>query len=304
MSYLYLYCPQVHQNKSNVLVCRIFTCIALRYTRTSRTCSCVVSLLVLPSGTPEQVERARVSYLYLYCPQVHQNKSNVLVCRIFTCIALRYTRTSRTSSCVVSLLVLPSGTPEQVERPRVSYLYLYCPQVHQNKSNVLVCRIFTCIALRYTRTSRTSSCVVSLLVLPSGTPEQVERPRVSYLYLYCPQVHQNKSNVLVCRICEKDHDSQLVLRNHMRQCHKACEMPYICHLCNFRSSVYSDVVDHFKKVRVWLLCFILGLTQEWFRELSFSRLECGVHDRLHIYPLCGISYFSWHKHQIEGTNGF
>ena len=40
------------------------------------------------------------------------------------------------------------------------------------------------------------------------------------------------------------------------------------------------------------------------RELSFSRLECGVHDRLHIYPLCGIFYFPWHSHQIEGTNGF
>ena len=26
---------------------------------------------------------------------------------------------------------------------------------------------------------------------------------------------------------------------------------------------------------------ILGLTQEWFRELSFSRLECGVHVKLH-----------------------
>ena len=26
---------------------------------------------------------------------------------------------------------------------------------------------------------------------------------------------------------------------------------------------------------------ILGLTQEWFRELSFSMLECGVH-KLHI----------------------
>ena len=49
---------------------------------------------------------------------------------------------------------------------------------------------------------------------------------------------------------------------------------------------------------------ILGLTQEWFRELSFSRLECGVHDKLHIYPLCGIFYFPWHRHQIEGTNGF
>ena len=27
---------------------------------------------------------------------------------------------------------------------------------------------------------------------------------------------------------------------------------------------------------------IFGLTQEWFRELSFSRLESGVHDKLHI----------------------
>ena len=41
-----------------------------------------------------------------------------------------------------------------------------------------------------------------------------------------------------------------------------------------------------------------------FRELSFSRLEYGVHDRLHIYPLCGVFYFPWHRHQIEGTNGF
>ena len=37
---------------------------------------------------------------------------------------------------------------------------------------------------------------------------------------------------------------------------------------------------------------------------SFSRLECGIHDRLHIYPLCGIFYFPWHRHQIEGTNSF
>ena len=48
---------------------------------------------------------------------------------------------------------------------------------------------------------------------------------------------------------------------------------------------------------------ILGLTQEWFRELPFSRLECGVHNRLHIYPLCWIFHFHWHRHPIEGTNG-
>ena len=30
---------------------------------------------------------------------------------------------------------------------------------------------------------------------------------------------------------------------------------------------------------------ILGLTQEWLRESSFPRLECGVRDKLQIYPL-------------------
>ena len=30
-----------------------------------------------------------------------------------------------------------------------------------------------------------------------------------------------------------------------------------------------------------------------------ARLECGVYDRLHIYPLFGIFYFPWHRHQIE-----
>ena len=44
--------------------------------------------------------------------------------------------------------------------------------------------------------------------------------------------------------------------------------------------------------------------REWFRSLSFSRLEFGVHDRLHIYPLCGIFDFPWHRHHIvQGTNG-
>ena len=61
---------------------------------------------------------------------------------------------------------------------------------------------------------------------------------------------------------------------------------------------------------VSILVSILQTAHLWantgvvFRELSFSRLECGVHDRLHLYPLCGIFYFPWHRHQIEGTNGF
>ena len=37
-----------------------------------------------------------------------------------------------------------------------------------------------------------------------------------------------------------------------------------------------------------------------YLELSFSE-NGGVHDRLHVCPLCGIIYFPWHRHQIEGT---
>lgn len=67
----------------------------------------------------------------------------------------------------------------------------------------------------------------------------------------------NNVNVLMCRICEKDHETRSALTTHMRQNHCACEMPYVCQLCNFRSSMYSDVVDHFKKVSVlYVQCFM------------------------------------------------
>ena len=45
---------------------------------------------------------------------------------------------------------------------------------------------------------------------------------------------------------------------------------------------------------------IFGMTQEWFRELSFSRLQCGVHDMLHIYTMCGIFYFPCHYDMCTG----
>ena len=61
---------------------------------------------------------------------------------------------------------------------------------------------------------------------------------------------------------------------------------------------YMFLVSIFQTAHLWANTGVV------FRELSFSRLECGVNDRLHIYPLCGIFYFPWHRHQIEGTNGF
>ena len=45
---------------------------------------------------------------------------------------------------------------------------------------------------------------------------------------------------------------------------------------------------------------ILRLTQ----ELSISRLEYVVYARIHIYPLCGVFYFLWYRHKIEGTTAY
>lgn len=70
---------------------------------------------------------------------------------------------------------------------------------------------------------------------------------IPWISIFFSQVHLS-NKVLQCRICEKDFGNQKELANHMKSNHFPNEMPYVCHLCNFKSSMYSDVVDHFKKV--------------------------------------------------------
>ena len=55
------------------------------------------------------------------------------------------------------------------------------------------------------------------------------------------------------------------------------------------SIVISDFLNFFSWHNPLVLSYVyskqpilLGLTQECLRELSFSRLECGVHNKLHI----------------------
>ena len=91
--------------------------------------------------------------------------------------------------------------------------------------------------------------------------------RISILFFIFFEVHRDNANVLLCRICEKDHDNRHSLTEHMRKFHNACEMPYTCQLCNFRSSMYSDVVDHFKKV-----CFIKFFFK--FFLLKHDQINC------------------------------
>uniref|UniRef100_A0A3B3ZGN2 C2H2-type domain-containing protein n=1 Tax=Periophthalmus magnuspinnatus TaxID=409849 RepID=A0A3B3ZGN2_9GOBI len=49
-----------------------------------------------------------------------------------------------------------------------------------------------------------------------------------------------------CKICELAFESEQVLLDHMKNNHKPGEMPYVCQVCNFRSSFFSDVETHFR----------------------------------------------------------
>ncbi|XP_048471740.1 zinc finger protein 280D-like isoform X3 [Rhincodon typus] len=52
----------------------------------------------------------------------------------------------------------------------------------------------------------------------------------------------------ICKICELSYESEQVLLQHMKDNHKPGEMPYVCQVCNYRSSMYSDVDNHFRVV--------------------------------------------------------
>ncbi|CAH8842503.1 unnamed protein product [Trichobilharzia szidati] len=56
------------------------------------------------------------------------------------------------------------------------------------------------------------------------------------------------TNTPSCRICGKAAVNEILLAHHLQSTHRQCEMPYVCRLCLFRSSMYEDILDHFKKV--------------------------------------------------------
>ena len=61
-----------------------------------------------------------------------------------------------------------------------------------------------------------------------------------------------------------------------------------------------DITYHYNSFH-WLYLYTIF---DQYRIDIIDQVENGVNDRLHIYHMYGIFYFSLHKHQIEGTNGF
>uniref|UniRef100_A0A3B5N1M3 C2H2-type domain-containing protein n=1 Tax=Xiphophorus couchianus TaxID=32473 RepID=A0A3B5N1M3_9TELE len=101
------------------------------------------------------------------------------------------------------------------------------------------------------------------------------------------QVHGSAQSTCLCRICEWAFDSEPAFLNHMKSNHKPGEMPYVCQVCSFRSSFYSDVVQHFAtfhRETPFLLCvFCLKVMknpgnyqQHLFRHKAFHCNRCRL----------------------------
>lgn len=60
-------------------------------------------------------------------------------------------------------------------------------------------------------------------------------------------VHVTQEPSVLCRICELSFETDQVLLEHMKDNHKPGEMPYVCQICHYRSSIFADVETHFRK---------------------------------------------------------
>ena len=61
----------------------------------------------------------------------------------------------------------------------------------------------------------------------------------------------------VCEICEIDFLDTLSLAYHLKDCHRPQDMPYVCGLCFYRTSIYKHVLRHFDETHkgtTHLLC--------------------------------------------------
>nr|XP_012292694.1 zinc finger protein 280A [Aotus nancymaae] len=71
-------------------------------------------------------------------------------------------------------------------------------------------------------------------------------PTPFWLQCHVDSVHIAQGPSAVCKICELSFKTDQVLLQHMKDHHKPGEMPYVCHVCHYRSSFFADVETHFR----------------------------------------------------------
>ncbi|XP_029354063.1 zinc finger protein 280C isoform X2 [Echeneis naucrates] len=109
-----------------------------------------------------------------------------------------------------------------------------------------------------------------------------------YMTPFQLQCHIESAHSLIesstnCKICELAFESEQVLLEHMKDNHKPGEMPYVCQVCNYRSSFFSDVETHFRtahentKDLLCPFCLKVNRSSHMYMQHYMKHQRKGIH---------------------------
>ncbi|KAK6323788.1 hypothetical protein J4Q44_G00061270 [Coregonus suidteri] len=103
------------------------------------------------------------------------------------------------------------------------------------------------------------------------------------LQCHVERVHSQLESTTKCKICEWAYESEPVFLQHMKNTHKPGEMPYICQVCDYRSSLYVDVFAHFREVHNGTANLLCPYCLKVFRSSSNYQNHYNRHQKKTVF---------------------
>uniref|UniRef100_A0A4W5R9Z6 Pogo transposable element derived with ZNF domain a n=1 Tax=Hucho hucho TaxID=62062 RepID=A0A4W5R9Z6_9TELE len=103
------------------------------------------------------------------------------------------------------------------------------------------------------------------------------------LQCHVESVHSQLESTAKCKICEWAYESEPVFLQHMKSTHKPGEMPYICQVCDYRSSLYVDVFAHFREVHNGTANLLCPYCLKLFRSSSNYQNHYSRHQKKTVF---------------------
>ncbi|XP_012991033.3 pogo transposable element derived with ZNF domain a isoform X2 [Esox lucius] len=122
-------------------------------------------------------------------------------------------------------------------------------------------------------------------------------------------VHSQFESTAKCKICELVYDGEPLFLQHMKNTHKPGEMPYICQVCDYRSSQYTDVYTHFREVHCDTVNLLCPYCLKVFRSSSTYQSHYSRHQKKTVFQcdMCRLQFLfakdrAEHKVQYHKTH--
>ncbi|XP_031995298.1 zinc finger protein 280A [Hylobates moloch] len=125
-------------------------------------------------------------------------------------------------------------------------------------------------------------------------------PTPFQLQCHIDSVHIAMGPSAVCKICELSFETDQVLLQHMKDHHKPGEMPYVCQVCHYRSSVFADIETHFRTCHENTKNLICLFCLKLFKTAIPYMNHCWRHSRRRVFPCskCRLQFLTL-KEEIE-----